>query len=365
MDCSLFPLGASHCMGNKLKKLKRVVILLSINIVIIVPLLYGFEYYLRSTDPELQLAINGLFEGKLYTWGHLVVNNKYGFRERDFDAPKPKGACRIMVLGDSFTWGAGLSVRERYTNVLEDQLKSKYPQANIEVLNFGMPGGPTTRQRNILRKYRGLVKPDLIVVGFCLNDTQPKSQYYSVERERFDKKYGPSLNSVSRTLSYIGLVCTGRRIEKAVYRLAEIAGTIPRWQVALQRTYEETSKEWVEFVQALKDIKVMSDEMKLPPPIFAVLNQGTSTDRPTDYNNPDEELKLYLQWYHQAEKAASELGFTAYGHEKEIASELSNEILAVNVVDVHPSKELNQLYAKKLFDLIEHYATSGKIKIVP
>ena len=109
----------------------------------------------------------------------------------------------------------------------------------------------------------------------------------------------------------------------------------------------------------------MSDEMKLPPPVFAVLNQGTHTDQPTDYNNPDEELKIYLQWYHQAEKAASELGFAAYGHEKEIASQLSNEILAVNVVDVHPSKELNQLYAKELFDLIDHYVTGGDINIVP
>jgi hypothetical protein len=256
-------------------------------------------------------------------------------------------------------------VQERYTNVLEKKLKSKYLQANIEVLNFGMPGGPTTRERNILRKYRDLVQPDLIVVGFCLNDTQPKSQYYSVERERFDKKYGPSLNSVSETLSYIGLVCTGRRVAKAVYRLAEIVGTIPRWQVALQRTYEKDSKEWLAFGQALKDIKAMSDEMKLPPPIFAVLNQGTHTERPTDYNNPDEELKLYLQWYRQAEKAASDLGFAAYGHEKEIASELSNEIISVNVADVHPSKELNQLYATKLFDLIDQYVTSGKINITP
>ncbi len=96
----------------------------------------------------------------------------------------------------------------------------------------------------------------------------------------------------------------------------------------------------------------MSDEMKLPAPIFAVLNQGTYTDRPTDYSNPDEELKIFLQWYHQAEEAASKAGFKAYNHEKEIISQLSNEILAVNIVDGHPSKGLNQIYAKKLFDVI-------------
>ncbi len=62
-----------------------------------------------------------------YTWGHVVVNNRHGFRERDFVVPKPQGVFRIMVLGDSLTWGQGLGVKERYTNLPEYSLRQSLP----------------------------------------------------------------------------------------------------------------------------------------------------------------------------------------------------------------------------------------------
>ncbi len=350
-------------MGKKLTKTKWVGLFVLVNTAIIVLLLCGFELVLRLTDPELKLPVNGLYEGELYTWGHLVINNRFRFRERDFEVPKPKGLLRVIVLGDSFTWGAGLSAEDRYSNILERLLKSKYSHSRIEVLNFGTVGGPTVGERDILRRFKDLVEPDLIVVGFCLNDTQPRSQHYSVERVRFDRKYGPSLGAVCRALGSIGLILTAKRVEKATYRLAELTGAIPRWQVALQKTYERNSREWQEFILALKDIKAMSDGMNLPPPIFAVLNQGTHTDRPTDYNNPDEELETYLRWYHQAEDLARGLGFTTCNYEKEIASQLSDKVLAVNATDVHPSAELNEIYAKKLFDVVEAYIATGAIEV--
>lgn len=40
-------------------------------------------------SPYRRLPINGMINGNLYTWGHLVRNNRYGFRERDFETPKP------------------------------------------------------------------------------------------------------------------------------------------------------------------------------------------------------------------------------------------------------------------------------------
>jgi lysophospholipase L1-like esterase len=349
-------------MNRKLSRRERVTILVCVNVVTIAGLLYGFELFLRLTDPAAKLGLDGVYEGRLYTWGHEVVNNRYGFRERQFPVPKPKDTFRIVVLGDSFTWGAGLAVEQRYTNVLEDLLKAKYPQKNTEVLNFGTPGGPTILQRDILRKYKDLAEPDLIILGFCLNDPQPRAQDYSAERERFDRKYGPTLRRIRRGLSFVGLVCMGERLDKAVSRLAEIVGAIPRWQVALQRTYEKNSPEWLAFIIALKDIKTMSDEMALPPPIFAVLNQGTSTDRPTNYSHPDEELKLYLQWYHQAETTAAELGFTTCNYEKEIAAELSHKPIAVNLVDVHPSKELHRVYAEKLAVIVVRYMVGERAK---
>ncbi|UCG48854.1 MAG: hypothetical protein JSU94_03550 [Phycisphaerales bacterium] len=339
-------------MSKKAKKAKRAIALIAVNVAGIIILLYACEIFLLLTAPKLKLPIDGFSQGKLYTWGHEVVNNRYGFREREFAVPKPEACFRVMVLGDSFTWGAGLPVEQRYTNVLESLLGQAYPGRQIEVLNFGTPGGPTVGERDILRAMKDAVGPDVVVVGFCLNDTQPKSQHYSVEREAFERKYGGPLRGTVSVMNAVGLSQMGKVVYKAVYRFAEVRGVIPRWQAALQRTYERDSRQWRRFVGALKDIKTMCDQAGISPPIFAVLNQGTHTDRPTDYGNPDDELKLYLKWYHQAEAAAREAGFATCNHEKEIAAALSNEPLAVNVVDVHPSAGLNRVYASKLFELV-------------
>jgi hypothetical protein len=105
----------------------------------------------------------------------------------------------------------------------------------------------------------------------------------------------------------------------------------------------------------------MSDEMDLPQPIFAVLNQGTYTDRPTDYNHPDEELQLYLRWYHQAEGTAAQLGFNPINYEQELAQQMTTEPYAVTVLDGHPSARVHRIYAEKLFKEIAGYIESGQL----
>jgi len=56
---------------------------------------------------------------KTVTWSHSVVNNALGFREREVRIPKPPSLFRVMVLGDSLTWGAGLATDQRYSDLLK------------------------------------------------------------------------------------------------------------------------------------------------------------------------------------------------------------------------------------------------------
>ena len=320
------------------------------NLAMFVALLYGLELCLDLTAPPPLPHPS-------------EVRNRYGFREREFAVPKPPGACRIMVLGDSFTWGRYVSLEERYTSLLEVSLDQAYPDKQIEVLNFGVPGGPTTLERDSLRDYRALVEPDLIVVGFVLNDPQPHRQNYSVERARFEQRFGaPPFNVFLDRVEKLRLERTAELIRRAIDGFIVKVGLVPAWQVALQRVYEKDSTEWLEFEKALRDIKAMSDEMNLPPPLFAILNQGVYTDRPTDYNHPDEELQLYLRWYHQAEETAARLGFHSINYEREFAEQLAREPVAVHVLDGHPSAKVHRIYAEKLFREIKAvYVDSGRI----
>lgn len=315
-------------------------------------MLYAFEGYLRFADPRKHLPLNGVVEGKRYTYGHLVSENRWGFREREFVSPKPQGLYRIMVLGDSMTWGIGLPVEARYSDQLEGLLQREFPMKRFEVLNFSRPGISTTVERDVLREFKRLAQPDLIIVGFCINDTQPLFQNHSVERGRLERVYGKRLGGVSSILERVGLAHTRERLRTAFYRMAEVTGAVPAWQEALQRTYETDSREWAEFRRALREIKAMSDELGLPPPIFAVLNQGIYSDRPTDYVHPDEELQRFLRWYHQAEHAAAQEGFRTHNFERDMAAQFTQDVPAVNVLDAHPSGALNRLYAMRLAELV-------------
>lgn len=319
---------------------------------------YALEISLRLSAPDL--PFDGVKGGVRYTWGHKVVNNDLGFREREFVTPKPPDVYRIMVLGDSITWGAGLSEEERYSNQLEALLSAKYPDREIEVLNFSTEAAPTISERDRLMRYKDVVQPNLIIVGFCHNDPQPKSQNYCVERDKYQFHF-----LLIAQLRFLGLKETsnflGNRYDVLLIKL----GKIPRWEVRLQRTYDKNSREWKQFEGALRDIKWMSDAMRLPYPIFAVLNTGTSTTMKTDYNHPDEELEIYLKWWHQAGETAREIGFTTVNFEEEFKRELSNEIMAVNVKDGHPSSRMNEIYAQKLFQILTAVAESEFRAIKP
>ncbi|HEY4641162.1 MAG TPA: SGNH/GDSL hydrolase family protein [Thermoanaerobaculia bacterium] len=275
-----------------------------------------------------------------WTWGHQVHHNRFGFRERDFEPVKPANVYRVMVLGDSLTWGAGLSEEQRYTNLAESYLANRGPK-RIEMLNFGIPGGPTTQERDILRQYIGEVDPDRIVVGFCINDPQPQRQDYAVEIERYR-----NLFRLTHVIDAVGFTDTAKFLNEGIADVLRATGRVPQWPVALGRTYQKNSPEWKAFVQALADIKAMSDARHLPPPIIMPLLYGRG-----DFAKPNAELALLLEWTREAADAARSAGFEVVNLEPDFMTQgVQNRW--VNKWDSHPSRECNVIYARRLADAI-------------
>jgi len=60
--------------------------------------------------------------------------NSQGLRDKEYDLTKPKDKTRILVFGDSFTYGEGVEYGERFSDIIE----KSFP--NLEVINFGVPG---------------------------------------------------------------------------------------------------------------------------------------------------------------------------------------------------------------------------------
>lgn len=342
------------------------------NILFIIVVLYLVEWWLYKTDLFYQSPFDSYYYFNNYfiykkkmplnfnprepiiTWGNEVRNNAYGFRERNFNTLKPDSVFRIMVLGDSFTWGAGLSENQRYSNQLEDMLKRHFN--NVEVLNFGIPGGPTIAERDTLLKYKSLVQPNWIIVGFCFNDLQPKGQDHVEKKKSFQNRYGHIICQIKNHLGFLWLHYVADRLERFFYQILEKTGIIPTWQVELNKTYDLNSVEWKAFIQALQDIKNVSDSLGCPPPIFAPFNTSSSLIS-MFVPGTDEISKQELSWLHQVRGAADSIGFITIDfwpsfYKAVQSGRLHKDNLIVMPLDGHPSAEMNKIYAEELYEVV-------------
>jgi len=95
-----------------------------------------------------------------------VSTNSRGLRgATEYAVPKPTGMRRIVVMGDSFTWGLGVRDEETWPAVLQTLLD------DVEVLNLGVIGYGTDQQYLRLGQEGLRYEPDLVILGFFGPDT--------------------------------------------------------------------------------------------------------------------------------------------------------------------------------------------------
>lgn len=103
--------------------------------------------------------------------GVPVAINGLGFRDdREYPLQKSPGTFRILVFGDSVTFGHGTLSETTYPFLLEQRLKAWRPDVRWEVWNLGVPGYNTAQELAYLREVGPIYQPDLVIVGFYPND---------------------------------------------------------------------------------------------------------------------------------------------------------------------------------------------------
>lgn len=118
--------------------------------------------------------------------------NSLGFRGREYAVAKPADTWRLVVIGDSVTFGWGVSVEDRFTDVLEKRLNDRAEKGrHYEVLNLGVPGYETVHHFVVFREALLKYQPDAIVVVFnrndVQNDTSESLNMQALSRERVDQ----------------------------------------------------------------------------------------------------------------------------------------------------------------------------------
>jgi lysophospholipase L1-like esterase len=105
-----------------------------------------------------------------YWHGVLHVFNADGMRRTEPFPAKREDYYRVMVVGDSLTYGYGVESDEAYPASLSESLAREY---RIEILNLGVCGASSEDIRDTVERYSSLLQPDLVVYGICQNDFLP------------------------------------------------------------------------------------------------------------------------------------------------------------------------------------------------
>lgn len=215
----------------------------------------------KSQIPELSHEHKPGTQAKLM--GVQVKINSYGLRDHEYTISKPDETYRILVLGDSMTFGWGTSAENTYPKVLEKLLNQFSRSASnpwnmaskYEVINAGV-GNYNTVQEVTYFKDRGIhLQPDMVLLGFYLNDaekTPERSSGFLREHSYFYVLFSLVWDVLQRT---IGL--------KSGYKDYYL------------NLYSETNPGWLECQSAIKTLvdKCQTEDIKLVIVLIPELHQ--------------------------------------------------------------------------------------------
>jgi len=133
----------------------------------------------RNDDP--QIVYGHRAGASEILMGAEVDTNQFGLRGGPTTLEKPPGTYRVAVVGDSITLGWGVAEEDTYPRQLERMLNENPPDGfpidvHYEVLNLGVGNYNTTQEIGRLREVGLPMNPDLILLGYFINDAEPTPQ---------------------------------------------------------------------------------------------------------------------------------------------------------------------------------------------
>ena len=204
---------------------------------------------------EFKPKASGVFPGNVdanQTFAYRT--NWLGLRDRDRLGKQP-GAKRVLVVGDSYTWGYAVAEDEAFPQTAERLLEERgYP--DIEVINGGVPDYNTRQERQLLERLMPVYRPDAVFLAYVVNDAEPSTAMPTPPEETYR-------HASSWFLAELEEVANRRLFRSRVFRSKK--DTVDGNYL---NGFAESSLKWRDSKQAIREMRDMCAAAHVP---FSVL----------------------------------------------------------------------------------------------
>jgi hypothetical protein len=150
-----------------------IVFLLEISVRIFVPNLKPIQEIITPVSPDAERLLPFLrphYEARLTTSEYVMSmkHNSLGFRDSEHLKKRSEAITRVVIIGDSFTYGWGVDQDQTYPALLQPLLDGAGDR-QYEILNMGIPDTGTVEARQIAQVAMTF-DPQIIVLAMLLED---------------------------------------------------------------------------------------------------------------------------------------------------------------------------------------------------
>jgi lysophospholipase L1-like esterase len=141
---------------------RRILRIVLVDALVFAALVAVGELAVRAWVPDCRRFLYG----EAITAGNPIVLNSAKLREREFPRQRPPGETRILCIGDSVTFGSGLSAGRAWPRQLERALQADFEDGRLFVINAADQGQSLREAIELLNQRWLEYEPSLVVFGF-------------------------------------------------------------------------------------------------------------------------------------------------------------------------------------------------------
>ena len=293
--------------------------------------MWKYAVRLKRPVPETNIRFVQIPNTAAFLMGVDVRLNSHGLRGPDFSLTKAPGTYRILMLGDSTTFGWGVREEDTIAQRLQSMLNNQAKGVSYEVINAGIGNYNTVQEVAYFNRFGRALDPDLVILTFFVNDPEPLPNTHT---------------SILSRNSYLDAFLSSR-----IDRLLRVGRMLPDWKDYYTSLYTESNPGLHPCVEALKSFGGARDRTNLLVALLPELRHLNAGQLP--FRRDYEKIEAVLN-----ENAIAFTDLTAT-----LADKGPESNLWVSAYDDHPNAVANRLIAAHLADVIRSRKGATKLEL--